>query len=74
MYSKIDYIEGREEFREGFSTRNNNNIGPDYKGSYKLIVSIRPPVNMCKYFINEDYAIPAEKAFQKQSEHVHIGV
>ncbi|MFT6245839.1 MAG: putative membrane-anchored protein [Salibacteraceae bacterium] len=74
LNSKIDYVEGREEFREGFASRNSNTIGSDDKGSYKSIVSIKPPANMCKYFINEDYAMPAERAFQKQREYVHIGV
>ncbi len=31
-------------------------------------------MNVTKSLLSEDYAMPAEMAFQKQREHVHIGV
>ena len=37
-------------------------------------ISIKPPNNMCKYFINEDYAQAAEDAYFKEWKNAYIGV
>lgn len=37
-------------------------------------ISIKAPDHMCKYFINEDYALAAEDAYAKERENAYIGV
>ncbi|NRA10912.1 MAG: hypothetical protein HRT57_03030, partial [Crocinitomicaceae bacterium] len=72
--SKVLYSQGVEEIREGVFGRTDNSIGPDDRGSYKMAVAIKAPANMCKYFINEDYAMTAERVFQKERGSITIGV
>lgn len=74
LTSKVLYVSGMEEIRSGVFGRRSNAIVDDDRGNYKRMVSIEIPDNMCKYFINEDYALPAEKAFIKERENAYIGV
>jgi len=74
LISKVRYVSGMEEIRRGVFGRRSNAIAPNDRGNYKMTVSIDIPDNMCKYFINEDYALSGEKAFRKERENAYIGV
>lgn len=66
-----DLIQMRSEssvFRGESQTRNTSREG------YVKTVSINAPDNMCKYFINEDYATKAETAYFKERDNAYIGV
>ncbi len=74
LSAKVRYVRGAENIEEGVFGRTDNTINEDDRGSYQKIVSIEPPDNMCKYFINEDYAKKAEKAYFKERDNAYIGV
>lgn len=71
---KIEYVEGMEQVRSGVFGRRNNAVVDDDRGNYLMMVGIDIPDNMCKYFINEDYALAGETAFRKEIANAYIGV
>lgn len=74
LCSKVQYVSGMEEVREGIFGRRNNSISPNDRGNYKTTVSVDIPDNLCKYFINEDYGLAGEKAFRKERQSAYVGV
>jgi uncharacterized membrane-anchored protein len=74
LMSTVRNTGGMERFERGVLSRLDDDIRAGDVGNYKMTVTIDPPDNMRKYFINEDYGLRAERAFARNRQDSYIGV